>query len=148
MTITETKPAAAENADPNIQVMPPVKGGVVPYLCVDGAIKAAAFYQRAFGAEQAALNPPDEQGRTMHVHLYINDGSVMLSDGYPEHGCPWEKAQGYSLHLHVKGIDAWWARAITAGCEIVLPLQDMFWGDRYGQVRDPFGVLWSMGEPK
>ncbi|MBP0575299.1 hypothetical protein J8J27_31755, partial [Mycobacterium tuberculosis] len=66
------------------------KGGVVAYLQVDGAIAAAAFYGRAFGAAVAASVPPDEQGRTMHVHLYINDSSVMLCDPYPEHGHPLE----------------------------------------------------------
>jgi hypothetical protein len=54
-----------------------VKGGAVPYLTVDGAIKAAEFYKKAFGAEVAALHPADEKGRTMHVHLYINGSSVM-----------------------------------------------------------------------
>ena len=64
-----------------------VKGGVVPYLQVDGAMKAAEFYQRAFDAEIAFAYPVDGKGRTMHVHLHINGSSVMLSDPYPEHGC-------------------------------------------------------------
>ena len=68
----------------------------VAYLKVDGAMKAAEFYQRAFGAELAAAHPVDDKGRTMHVHLYINGGSVMLSDAYPEYGHPFEKPQGFS----------------------------------------------------
>jgi len=127
-----------------VMEQPPVLGGVVPYLAVDGASKASEFYQKAFGATVAAAIPPDESGRTMHVHLVINGGSLMLSDGYPEHGCPAEKPAGYTLHLQVEDVDAWWKRATEAGAEIVLPLQLMFWGDRYGQLRDPFGVLWSM----
>ncbi|GAM96741.1 phnB protein [alpha proteobacterium U9-1i] len=124
-----------------------VLGGVVAYLCVDGALKASQFYQQAFGATEAFAHPPDETGRTMHVHLHVNGSSLMLSDGYPEHGHPFEKPQGFTLHLKIEsGIDAVWKRAVDAGCEIVLPLQMMFWGDNYGQVRDPFGVLWSMGE--
>lgn len=130
------------------QKAPEVKGGAIAYLQVDGAMKAAEFYKRAFGAQTAALYPPDEGGRTMHVHLYINGSSVMLTDPYPEHGYPLEKPQGFSMMLHVDDIDAWWKRAIDAGAEVVMPVSEMFWGDRYGQVRDPFGVLWGMDQPK
>jgi PhnB protein len=125
-----------------------VKGGVVAYLQIDGAMKAADFYQRAFGAELALAYPPDDKGRTMHVHLYINGSSVMLSDPYPEHGCPLEKSQGFSLMLPVDDADAWWQRAVDAGATPVMPVADMFWGDRYGQVRDPFGVLWAVNQGK
>jgi uncharacterized glyoxalase superfamily protein PhnB len=83
----------------------------------------------------------------MHIHLYINNGSVMLGDAYPEHGYPLQAPQAFTLHLDVEDPDAWWNRAVEAGAEIVLPLQVMFWGDRYGQLRDPFGVLWSIGAP-
>jgi uncharacterized glyoxalase superfamily protein PhnB len=120
---------------------------VVAYLCVGGAIKASEFYQRAFGAEEVVRHPPDEQGRTMHVHLYINGTSVMLGDAYPEHGCPLQPAQGFNLLMRVDDVDAWWRRAVAAGAEIVLPLQVMFWGDRYGQLRDPFGVIWALAAP-
>ena len=126
---------------------PEVLGGVVPYLTVDGAAKAAAFYTSAFGAFEVARHPVDEQGRTMHIHLHLNGGSVMLSDAYPEHGHPLKAPQSFMLHLQVEDVDAWWDRAVEAGAEIVLPLQLMFWGDRYGQLRDPFGVLWSLSEP-
>jgi uncharacterized glyoxalase superfamily protein PhnB len=140
MSTTATQ---SETVRPNVKVL----GGLVPYLMVDGAVKAAEFYARAFGAEKAFMYPVDERGRTMHIHLYVNGSSLMLSDAYPEHGCPAEKAQGYSLNLMVDDIDAWWNRAVEAGAEIVLPLQLMFWGDRYGQLRDPFGVLWAMNAP-
>jgi PhnB protein len=135
---TETKPTA----------LAPVKGGVVAYLQVDGALKAAAFYQRAFGAEQAFAYPPDDKGRTMHVHLYINDCSIMLGDAYPEHGFPLEKPQGFNIMLPVDDIAASWQRAIDAGATPVMPPADMFWGDRYAQLRDPFGVLWAMNQRK
>jgi PhnB protein len=139
-----------ENAAPDGQpaMKPaPVKGGLVAYLTLDGAMKAAELYCRAFGGEIAGAYPPDEQGRTMHVHLYINGSSLMLSDGYPEHGCPAEKQQGYSLALMVDDIDAAYERAVQAGLEATMPPQDMFWGDRYGQLRDPFGVIWAMNAP-
>lgn len=127
---------------------PEVLGGLVCYLQVDGAGKAADFYKKAFAAKEAFRYPEDESGRTMHIHLYVNGSSLMLSDSYPEHGHPAEKPQAFNLTLQVKDIDKWWQRAVDAGAEIVLPLQDMFWGARYGQLRDPFGVLWSMNEPK
>ncbi|MBZ9790812.1 VOC family protein [Rhizobium sp. 3T7] len=127
--------------------MPPVKNGLLPYITVDGALKAAEFYKRAFGAEEAFVVPPDENGRTMHVHLYINGSSLMLCDAYPEHGHPFEKHQGFTLQLVIDDIDFWWDRAVAAGAEVILPVQLMFWGDRYGQLRDPFGVLWAMNAP-
>jgi PhnB protein len=123
---------------------PQVKGGPAPYLMVDGAAKAAEFYKRAFGAEEVRRHPLDDRGRTMHVHLYINGGSLMLSDCYPEHGHPWKEPQGFSLHLQVDDVDKWWDRAIKAGAEPRMPVQLMFWGDRYGQLRDPFGIVWSI----
>src|ERR1700753_881387 len=125
----------------------PIKGGVVPYLSVDGAVKAVDFYKRAFGAEVAAMYPPDAKGRTMHVHLYINGSSVMLSDFYPEHGHPPVSPAGFNLTIMTKDIDAESKRPVDAGCTAVMPPQDMFWGDRYGQLKDPFGVLWSMNSP-
>lgn len=136
--------AAAENTMP-----PPVevKGGLVAYLMVDGAVKATEVYARALGAEVATILPPDEAGRTMHAHLYINGSSLMLSDPYPEHGCPVEKPQGFNLTLQVTDIDAWWARAVEGGFEEVMPLQTMFWNARYGQLRDPFGIIWALNQP-
>jgi PhnB protein len=126
----------------------PVKGGLTAYLTVDGAIKAADFYVRAFGAEEAMRVPPDDKGRTMHVHLYVNGTSLMLSDAFPEYGHPLEKPQSFNLTLQVDDIDRWWKRAVDAGCEVVTPVDRMFWGDRYGQLRDPFGVMWAMNEPR
>ncbi len=135
--------------DPQYPAMPEVLGGLTPYLQIEGsASKASEFYVKAFGAKEVFRHPVDESGRTMHIHLYVNGSSIMLSDSSPEHGCPSEKPQGYNLTLQVKDIDSWWKRAVDAGATIVLPLQDMFWGARYGQLRDPFGVLWSMNEQK
>lgn len=136
---TSTNPAGA---------LPPTRGGVVAYLTVDGAMRAADFYQRAFGAEIAAAIPTDEQGRTMHVHLYVNGSSLMLSDAFPEHGHPLQAPQSFSLLLPVADIAAWWDRAVQAGATVVMPYQEMFWGDVYGQLRDPFGVTWAMNQAK
>jgi uncharacterized glyoxalase superfamily protein PhnB len=133
--ITETQPAAAE-----------VKEGVIAYLQLDGAMKAAEFYQRALGAKLLHALPVDDKGRTMHVHLQINGSSVMLCDGYPESGHPTQKPQGFHLMLDVDDIDAWWQRAADAGAEVVMPVAKMFWGARYGQLRDPFGVVRALNQ--
>jgi uncharacterized glyoxalase superfamily protein PhnB len=133
--ITETQPAAAE-----------VKDGVIAYLQLDGAMKAAKFYQRALGAKLLHALPVDDKGRTMHVHLQINGSSVMLCDGYTESGHPTQKPQGFHLMLDVDDIDAWWQRAVDTGAEVVVPVAEMFWGARYGQLRDPFGVVWALNQ--
>ena len=134
--------AAPENTTPA-----EVKGGLVAYLMVEGAISAADTYARALGAEIAAILPPDAQGRTMHVHLYVNGSSLMLSDPYPEHGAAFAAPQGFTLTLQVDDIDAWWTRAVAGGFEVVMPIETMFWGARYGQMRDPFGIRWAMNQP-
>lgn len=128
--------------------MPPAKGGLCPYLTIEGAMEAAKFYEKALGAETVFAVPPDEQGRTMHVHLYINDASVMLSDPYPDHGHPYEGSKGFTVQLHVDDADQWADRAIAAGCKVGTPVQDMFWGDRWGSVIDPYNVAWAFNAPK
>lgn len=137
------------NDQPQTQPAAKVLGGLTPYLQLDGAFKAAEFYKKAFGAEQVFSYPPDEQGRTMHIHLHINGSTLMISDFYPEHGMSPVKPQGYTMQLHLGSddIDAWWKRAVDAGCEVVMPLQVMFWGDQWGNMRDPFGVEWAMNAP-
>ena len=126
---------------------PDVLGGLVPYLTVRDASAAAEFYTRAFGAREVFRIPNDASGRTMHIHLHVNGGSLMLSDPFPEHGNALQTPQSFTVHMKVDDIDARWNRAVTAGAEIVLALQPMFWGERYGQLRDPFGVTWAVNGP-
>jgi PhnB protein len=126
---------------------PQVKGGAVPYLTVDGVVRAVELYKKAFGAEVAGIQPPDAKGRTMHAHIYINGSSVMFSDPYPEHGHPFQTPAGFSVLLPVQDVDSWYTRAVEAGCAATMPPQDMFWGDRYAQAKDPFGVLWAFVGP-
>lgn len=123
------------------------KGGLVTYLQLDGAIAAADFYKKAFGAEIVAQQPADEQGRTMHIHLQVNGSSLMLSDFFAEHGHAAVPPQGYSLVLMVKDIHNDFQRAVDAGATAEMPPQPMFWGDLYGALRDPFGVSWGMDQP-
>jgi len=131
-----------------VQPAPKVLGGLTPYLQLDGAFKAAEFYKEAFGAEQVFFYPPDDQGRTMHIHLYVNGSSLMLGDFFPEHGHVKVKPQGFSMMLAVDDIDFWFKRAVDAGCEVTTPVDTMFWGDRYGSLRDPFGVAWAMNQSR
>lgn len=139
--------SSAAEATPSYASMPEVKGGVVAYLQLSNASEASAFYQKAFGATEVFRVPVDEKGRTMHIHLYVNGGSLMLSDAYPEYGHPLQAPQGYSLNVQVDDIDAWWQRALAAGAEVLMPISEMFWGARYGQVRDPYGVTWAFNQP-
>src|SRR3712207_3292109 len=110
MTANATATATATTRDDAAPANPEVLGGVVPYLSVGGAGAAAELYKRAFGAEEVARYPADKQGRTMHIHLHINGGSVMLSDPFPEHGHPLQAPQAFNLLLPVIDIDAWWSR--------------------------------------
>lgn len=121
--------------------------GVSPYFQVSDANKAADFYARAFNAVVVDRRPV-EDGRLMHCGMTVNGGLIMFNDPFPEHGYAYGEPRGYTIHLQVTGIDDWWSRAIEAGCKPVMPLQEQFWGDRYGQLTDPFGVTWSMGEGK
>ena len=122
----------------------PVVTGVTPYINVIGASDASAFYQRAFGAKELIRLPAQDGKRLMHCCVEINGGKLMMSDCFPEHGHNHEPSKSFTLHLQVDDVDAWWERATAAGVEVVMPLQLMFWGDRYGIVRDPFQVQWSL----
>jgi len=132
------------DAQQQMPALPPVSGGIVPYLSPRNAGEAADFYAKAFAAKELYRIPPDEQGRTLHIHLLINGNSLMLSDFYPEHGYAFEKPGAFTLHLQVDDVDQWFERATAAGCEVTLPVQLMFWGDRYGQLKDPYGFSWSI----
>jgi PhnB protein len=79
--------------------------------------------------------------------VYINGGSVMMSDAYPEHGHPLREPAGFNVTLQVADVDAWYKRAIEAGCTAIMPPADMFWGERYGQLKDSFGIVWAINGP-
>ena len=122
---------------------------VTPHLVIDGAAKAIAFYKSAFGAEELTRLPAPDGVRIMHAALKIGDSVVMICDDFPEYtGRPRNpKAQGatcVALHLYVSDTDAAIARAVAAGATVKMPAMDAFWGDRYGQVTDPFGHEWSL----
>lgn len=122
--------------------------GLTPHLVIRSkrASEAIDFYTKAFAAEEKMRIPAEDGVRLMHAHMIINGSSLMFADEFPEYDGNIDHAPaGVTLHLQVDDADAWFARAVAAGAEIVMPLADMFWGDRYGQVRDPFGHRWAIG---
>ena len=125
---------------------PPMKG-VIPYLNVVGAADAAELYKAAFGAIEHRRLPAEDGQRLMHCHLEINGGSLMLSDCFPESGYEHQPSHSFTMQLVVDDIDAWFQRAVDAGLEVMNPVALMFWGDRWGSLKDPFGVHWAMNQP-
>ena len=123
--------------------------GVIPYLNLDGrAAEAADFYARAFGATDLGRVPEgDNPDRHMHVQVEINGRALMMTDCRAPGETKGAAPQGFHLQLVVSDGDAWWTRAVEAGCEVVIPLERMFWGDRFGTLRDPFGFDWAINEP-
>jgi PhnB protein len=132
--------------------------GVTPHLTIPDkrATEAIAFYKTAFGATQVMppvlagghhgpMNLPADDNRIMHAHLKLNGGPLMLQDDFPEFGGAEGRPAGIALHLQVDDADRWFERALAAGATEKMPLADQFWGDRYGQVSDPFGFTWSIG---
>lgn len=128
-------------------------GGLTPHIQIgdNRAAEAIDFYVAAFGATEVRRQPADDGVRLMHAHLHINGASLMLHDEFPEYVSPADVGaaggSGLTLHLQVDDADAWFNRAVSAGATASMPVADMFWGDRYGQVTDPFGYRWSIGQP-
>jgi Uncharacterized protein conserved in bacteria len=123
---------------------------VTPHLVCDGAAAAIDFYQRAFGATDA-VRLPGPDGRIMHAQVRIGDSAVMLVDENRAYGMLGPKAVGGSpvtIHLYVDDVDTVYQRAVDAGAKAKMPPSDMFWGDRYGVLEDPFGHHWSVATHK
>ena len=122
---------------------------VTPHLICAGAAKAIDFYVKAFGATESARLPgPD--GRLMHAAVRIGDSTVMLVDEMPEWGALSPKSlkgSPVTIHLYVDDVDSFVARAVKAGAKVTMPVEDAFWGDRYGKLEDPFGHHWSVATP-
>lgn len=123
--------------------------GVIPYLTIDGADKAIEFYQKALGAKVFGdIVRGDDSGKVMNASLEINGGILMLNDHFPDMGEPPAKGRmGYMMQIVTLDGQAFWDRAIAAGCEIIAPFEAQFWGDRWGRFVDPFGIDWGVNEP-
>jgi PhnB protein len=121
---------------------------VTPHIVVRDAARAAEWYGKAFGAEERDRIPVPG-GKLMSVELRLGDSAVMLADEFPEMGVVSPLSIGGTatvLHVTTDDIEALWSRAVGAGAEVLQPLADTFWGDRYGQVRDPFGHKWGLAQ--
>jgi PhnB protein len=131
---------------------PPTPPGLTPYLTIRGGrgAEAISWYAQAFGAKEVFRNLADDGKRLLHGRIEVNGAILMFSDDFPDMrgGAETPAPAAFLLHLQVDDADAWAARAVAAGAELVMPIQDMFWGDRYGHLRDPFGFTWSVGSAK
>jgi PhnB protein len=124
---------------------------VTPYLVVKGAAQALEWYGKAFGAEEV-MRMPMPDGRLMHAEMRIGNSMIMLGDEFPEMGgnrSP-QSLGGtpVGICLYVKDVDAVFQQAVAAGAKAKMPPADMFWGDRYGKVADPYGHEWSLATHK
>jgi len=146
-----TKPSRRAKAAPKrVSPVPASFHTITPQLTVRDAARAMDFYKRAFGAREVMrMASPD--GKIMHAELKIGDSLFFLGDEFPESGCRSPQSLGgtsASLHVYVPNVDAAFKRAVDAGAEARMPVSDMFWGDRYGKVADPFGHEWGLATHK
>lgn len=135
------KPRGKSDAKPK-----PFSQTITPHLVCRGAADALAFYKKAFGAEEM-MRLPGPNGKLMHAAIQIRGAIVMLNDEMPEH-CSLSpqslKGTPVTIHLNVDDVDDFFKRAVKAGATVKMPVADMFWGDRYGIIEDPFGHQWSV----
>jgi PhnB protein len=130
-----------------IKPVPDGYHSLTAHITVKGANKAIEFYKKAFGAKELARMPGPDGKTVMHAELIIGDSILMLNEEYPEMGVRAPQpgnGSAVTLHLYVENVDSMFKQAIAAGAKETFPLQDQFWGDRYGKLVDPFGHQWSV----
>ncbi|MGJ0492492.1 VOC family protein [Methylobacter sp.] len=131
---------------PQVKPVPDWMHTVTPHLICDGAADAIEFYKKAFNAVEM-MRLPGPQGKLIHASIRIGDSVVMLADEFPEWGSFGPnslKGSPVTIHLQVEDVDTLFEQAVSAGAEVKMPVQDMFWGDRYGYLEDPFGHHWAI----
>ena len=129
-----------------VKAIPDGMHSITPHLICSDANAAIAFYIKAFGAVEEGRMPAPN-GKLMHASLRLGDSLLFLFDEMPEYGALGPlalKGSSVTIHYQVPDVDAMFARAVAAGATVTMPVADMFWGDRYGKVRDPFGHEWSI----
>jgi uncharacterized glyoxalase superfamily protein PhnB len=134
----------------SVQAIPKGYHTITPFMTVRDAARAIEFYKQAFGAKEKGVMKGPE-GKVMHAELVIGDSIIMLADEFPEFGSLSPQSTGGSgtgLHIYIEDVDSAFDRAVKAGATVEMPVADMFWGDRYGKLRDPFGHKWSIGTHK
>lgn len=129
-----------------VKAIPKGHHAITPHMVVRDGAKAVEFYKKAFGAEEVSqCAGPD--GKLMHAELKIGDSFLFLCDEFPGMNVKGPQSLGgtsVTIHLYVEDADATFDRAVAAGCQAKMPLMDMFWGDRFGKLTDPFGHEWSV----
>jgi PhnB protein len=146
MTPATKKRAARSRRGRSPPPIPSGFGTVTPYLSVDGGLAAMEFYKKAFGAREL-LRRVTPNGKLIHGRLRIGDSIVLLSDVFPDSRTAAPGSIGtttVTLHIYSKDVDALWDRAVAAGAKVAMVLENQFWGERYGQLVDPFGHHWSL----
>ena len=131
------------------QIAPPFHT-VTPSLVVSDSKKAIEFYKKAFDANEVYVFPAPD-GKIMHAMIQIGDSPIMMSDEFPDMGCKAPSTIGgtaVTIHLYVEDADKIFNQAVNAGAKVTMPIMDAFWGDRFGQVQDPFGHSWTIGTPQ
>ncbi len=138
------KAKRAASKPKGVQRVPERYHTITPHLVVKGANNAIEFYKKAFGAvEHGRMPTPD--GAIMHAEMQIGDSCFFLNDEMMGAKSPQSlSGSAVTIHLYVEDVDGLWNQAVAAGCQVAMPLADMFWGDRYGMLFDPFGHVWSL----
>jgi len=140
--VKKTKRAASKTK--GVQRVPEHMHTITPHIVVKGANDAIEFYKKAFGAiEHYRMPMPD--GAIMHAEIQIGDSVFFMNDEMMGAKSPQSiGGSPVTIHLQIEDVDSLWNQAVAAGCQVTMPLADMFWGDRYGMLVDPFGHCWSM----
>ena len=124
---------------------------ITPYMTVRNAARAIEFYKQAFGAVEKGGIMKSPDGKVAHAELQIGDSILMLGDEFPQMGALSPQSTGgagMGLHIYLEDVDSAFERVVKAGATVEMPVADMFWGDRYGKLADPFGHKWSIGTHK
>ena len=140
------KKAGRTRKPTRVSPVPPGMRSVTPYLVIQGAARAIEFYKGAFGAKEIDRSPmPD--GTLLHATIKIGDSVIMMSDEFPGGDSKSPTSAGattFNLHIYSKDVDKLWSQAVAAGATPTMPLDNQFWGERYGKLQDPFGHIWSV----
>ncbi|MBU6455872.1 MAG: VOC family protein [Cyanobacteria bacterium REEB67] len=132
-----------------VKAIPAGMHTVTPYLVMKDCVKAIEFYKKAFGAEEVMVMHMPDGKKVMHAEIKIGDSIIMMGEECSERGCVSPESAGHvtaSLMIYSENVDASFDKAVKAGATVKMPLMNMFWGDRYGQLSDPFGQMWSLAQ--
>ncbi len=148
MPMKSKRPAKPVKKKANVNPIPSGMRTITPHLVIDGAARALEFCRRAFGARDLDKSPlPD--GKLMHATIKVGDSVIMMADEFPGSEMKSPSSAGntsVTLHIYSKNVDKLWKQAVDAGAKVAMPLDNQFWGERYGELIDPFGHRWSMSQ--